>query len=147
MYRTTAHATTNTPPCELLMSYHLRTRLDLLRPGKYLQSNLSKSNDMMNVVETSNLTKVMLSRHSNTNKWEPGIVVERVGPVLFNVQLQNGQTCKRHLDHFILHYRLDSPNYLLQNQIVVTVHAVYTQSELPRRNPPRNRRPPNRFQS
>ena len=33
MYRTTAHATTNTPPCELLMGHSLRTRLDLLRPN------------------------------------------------------------------------------------------------------------------
>ena len=33
MYRTTAHATTNTPPCELLMSHSLRMRLNLLRPN------------------------------------------------------------------------------------------------------------------
>ena len=61
MYRTTPHSTTNTPPCELLMGRHLRTRLDLLRPDTRKKVFLSKNKDMMNAVVTVSSTKVMLS--------------------------------------------------------------------------------------
>ena len=97
------------------MGYHLRTRVDLLQPDirKKVFTEQSKQKQIHD--------ECCRDRHFNegdgvwitdfcsyTNKWEPGILVERVGPVSFKVKLMDGQTFERHLDH--LHHRSDSPN-------------------------------------
>ena len=54
------------------------------------------------------------------------ILGERVGPVSYKVQLNNGQTCKRHLDH--IHHRVDnqeSPTRVVKGNTTIGLHTQY----------------------
>ena len=86
MCRTTAHATTNTPPCELLMGYSLRKRLDLLRPNlrrKVMseQAKQKQSHDEHSKDRQFKEGDTVCIRDSEimliSNKWEPGILGKR----------------------------------------------------------------------
>ena len=90
MYRTTPHATTNTPPCELLMGRPLRIRLDLLRPnlGRKVLSEQAKQKQSHDEHSKDHQFKEgdavwIRDFRSSANKWEPGILVQRVGPVSY----------------------------------------------------------------
>ena len=89
----TGHKTsgqTNTPPCELLMGRPLRTRLDLLRPNLWRkvlseQAKQKQSHDEHSKDRQFKVGDAVWIRdfRSSANKWEPGILVQRVGPVSY----------------------------------------------------------------
>ena len=175
-----------TPPCELLMGCPLRTRLDLLRPnlGRKVLSEQAKQKQSHDEHSKDRQFKEgdavwIRDFRSSANKWEPGILVQRVRPVSYIIQWNNGQTCKRHVDH--IHHGVDSldtqqpPSDVTNDQpsnespwVTCPVQpttsqsgvqqptaklnttsetALSTPSEVPRRNPPRDRRPPHCFQT
>ena len=103
-YRTTPHATTGVAPCTLFLRRSIRTRFDLLRP-----SCTSR------VTEKQALQKDCQDRHSQDRSWYvgervmvrnvrpgmdwiPGVILERLGPVTYLVDVKNSQIWKRHAD-------------------------------------------------
>ena len=104
-YRTTPHATTSETPSQLLMGRKIRTRLDLLRPDverrvgcKQAQQKADHDRHARSL-ELHTGQSVMARNLRPGAPWVPGVVVERLGPLTYRVQVDSGQLWKRHLDH------------------------------------------------
>ena len=115
----------------------------------------------------------MDKRFRGRDKWRSGVVVEEIGPVSYMIEAQDGSVHKRHVDH--IHHREENsrvPTRLTNSHVsdespLVTFPVDHTadSEQLPdsdstqsstdsvtppqtvRRNPPRDRRPPKRFQT
>jgi len=102
-YRTTPHATTGVAPCTLFLNRKIRTRFDLMLPDRE-----------KTVVEKQSVQKEHKDRHSHERAWYvgeqvmarnlrpgpdwvPGVIVERLGPVTYLVEVDQ-RTWKRHAD-------------------------------------------------
>ena len=104
-YRTTPQATTNQEPSTLFLGRSLRTRLDLLRPSveKYVCERQAAQKELHD--KTSKQRDFFIGQQVMTKNlrpgptWVPGVIVERLGPVTFLVEVEIGLTWKRHIDH------------------------------------------------
>ena len=111
-YRTTPHATTNQTPSSLFLGRELRTRLDLLKPSIERQvvekqaTQKEKHDQHAKEREFHVGQRVMVRNLRPGPAWVPGIIVKRLGPVSFLVEV-NGLIWKRHIDHLRIH--IDSP--------------------------------------
>lgn len=99
-------------------------------------------------------------------KWISGVVLQSVGPLSYMIQLDDGTLWKRHVDHIrqrvvkpptssstsnstetdtspFITYPLQSRNVKRSN----TEQSSPSSVTIPRRNPPRERRSPKRFQT
>ena len=104
-YRSTPHTTTNVTPCELFLKRRVRTRLDLLRPDcerrvcgrqaeqKYRHDQHAKQREM--TVGQKVMAKNM---RPYGRKWVSGVVVEKLGPLTYLVQVEGGLFWRRHVD-------------------------------------------------
>ena len=97
-YRSAPHATTALSPAQLLLGRNVRTRLDLIKPDdtrgvdkKLLQSNNSTLKFFVND------QYVWVCNYRRGPNWVRGTVIERTGPVLFRVKV-NDQTWRRHVE-------------------------------------------------
>ena len=107
-YRTTPHATTKESPCTLFMGRSLRTRLDLLKPRlqdtvlrkQQVQKSQHDQHARERVMEVGNTVMVRNLRPGEA--WVPGVIVKRLGPVSYLVDVGEGRTWKRHIDHLKL---------------------------------------------
>ena len=97
-YRSAPHATTALSPAEVLLGRNVRTRLDLIKPvvtrgvdKKLLQSNNSTLTFFVNDQH------VWVCNYRRGPNWVRGTVIERTGPVLFRVKV-NDQTWRRHVE-------------------------------------------------
>ena len=107
-YRTTPHATTKESPCTLFMGRSLRTRLDLLKPRlqdtvlrkQQVQKSQHDLHARERVMEVGNT--VMVHNLRPCEAWVPGVIVKRLGPVSYLVDVGEGRTWKRHIDHLKL---------------------------------------------
>ena len=97
-YRSAPHATTALSPAQLLLGRNVRTRLDLIKPDdtrgvdkKLLQSNNSTLKFFVNDQH------VWVCNYRRGPNWVRGTVIERTGPVLFRVKV-NDQTWRRHVE-------------------------------------------------
>ena len=112
-YRTTPHATTNRTPSELFMGRVLRTRLDLLRPTcdrmvERRQAQQKTDHDRRARSRELHVGQQVMARNLRQGvPWVAGVIVERLGPLTYLVQVDTGQLWKRHLDH--LRVRGDQP--------------------------------------
>ena len=112
-YRTTPHATTNRTPSELFIGHTLRTRLDLLRPtcdrvvdGR--QARQKTDHDRRARSRELHVGQQVMARNLRQGvPWVAGVIVERLSPLTYLVQVDTGQLWKRHLDH--LRVRGDKP--------------------------------------
>ena len=104
MYRTTAHATTGVPPCQLLMSRELRTRLSLLQPDREKavadkQAVQKSSHDRRaHLREWIAGDRAMARNLRPGPDWVPCTIVEVLGPVTYLVETEDGKRWKRHAD-------------------------------------------------
>ena len=104
-YRTTPHSTTGTPPCELLMGRHLRTRWNLLQPdvGRHVRKQQWKQKEQhdqharMRVFSVGQ--PVMARNYRSGAAWLPGVIVQQLGPLTYLVDVSEGRLWKRHVDH------------------------------------------------
>ena len=104
-YRITPHSTTGVPPCELLMSRRLRSRLDLFHPElsgrvatrqekqKELHDNQKPSRQF-----TVNDQVYVENFPTKIPRWIPGTVAKVTGPLSYVIKLQDGKTVRRHVD-------------------------------------------------
>ena len=103
-YRTTPHATTNVASCELFLGRKIRSRLDLLRPD--VESRVNEQQAKQKACHDGNspfreffLGQNVMSRNlRNGPDWVPGVIVERLGPLTYLVQVSSGAFWKRHVD-------------------------------------------------
>ena len=96
-YRATPHATTNVAPSELFLKRKLRTRLDLMLPN--LKGCVtSKQADQKQSRSLFPGTPVMVRAYIGRDKWIKGIVLRKLGPVTYQVEIAHGRILKRHVD-------------------------------------------------
>ena len=82
-YRSAPHATTSLSPAQLLLGRNVKTRLDLIIPD--------------GTREPVKKQHVWVCNYRRGPKWESGTVIERRGPVLYRVKVDD-QTWKRHVE-------------------------------------------------
>lgn len=109
-YRSTPHATTNVSPSELFLKRKIRTRFDLLKPD--LQSRvMSKQEDQKKYHDRHCKPRqftigqsVMASdfRPNAHKRWQTGTIKRQLGPLSYEIELEDGNTVKRHIDHILL---------------------------------------------
>ena len=104
-YRSIAHATTNASPSELFLQRKLRTRFDLLKPNlkgivEARQAAQKKHHDHHSKLRTLSVgSPVMVRDFRHANKWIPGTVARKLGPVTYHVNITDGKILKRHIDN------------------------------------------------
>ena len=103
-YRITPQTTTGISPSELLLGRRLHCHLDFLRPNldtKIRQSQCRQKKTHDYHAQDRNLQvgdPVLAKNFSVGEKWMPGCIVSKTGPVSFTVELKDGRVVKRHLD-------------------------------------------------
>ena len=105
-YRYSPHATTNVSPSELFLRRALRTRFDLLKPdlrSKVLSKQASQKlqHDQHSKTRWFTTGQAVMVRdfRPNSDKWIPGTVLSQLGPVTYTVEVEDGKTLKKHVDH------------------------------------------------
>ncbi|XP_064121775.1 uncharacterized protein K02A2.6-like [Macrobrachium nipponense] len=133
-YRTTPHCTTKRTPAEL-MGRQLRTRLDLLHPdaSQRIERKASENEKPMRELDIGDVVLVRDYRQ-NTKKgiWTRGVVVLKLGPCTYNVQVDGNLIWKRHIDQMrlISNDSQDNKNELLARDFSELVS--YPDPPLPR---------------
>ena len=101
-YRSTPHATTNTSNAELFLG---RIRLDLLKPSLETVVNVKQANQKLHhdshskARHFSSGQAIMARVFTGNNKWLPGTIMSSLGPLSYQLTLENGKIIKRHIDH------------------------------------------------
>jgi len=104
-YRTTPQTTTGRPPAELLMGRCPRMRLDLIKPS--LQETVIQK--QASAVQDHNLHSRDASRFhigdpvyvwniTGKPRWLRGVLLDKLGPVTYTVQLEDNRVWRRHVD-------------------------------------------------
>lgn len=97
-YRSAPHATTDQSPAQLFLGRNIKTRLDLLKSDvtRGVNKKLLQSNDSA-LKSFEDHQNVSVRDYGPGPKWVNGIVVERMGPVLYRVKVHD-QMWKRHTE-------------------------------------------------
>ena len=104
-YRATPHATTNVAPCALFLNRPLRTRFDLLIPDPNRVVCGKQAEQVTHHDQHAKQRDFIVGQHIMAKnmrgdpKWVRGTIGRQLGPVSFEVELDNGLTWKRHIDH------------------------------------------------
>lgn len=104
-YRNTPHTTTGSSPAELLFSRRPRTRLDLIRPSVEAhvvkkQYNQKQSHDKSAKSRSFKVQDTVYIRNfGDGESWLPGTVTKILGPFSFVIELVDGRSVRRHIDH------------------------------------------------
>ena len=103
-YRITPQSTTGMAPDELLLGRKMRTRLDLLRPNssqRVESKQLQQKQDHDSTARSREFTVgdlVSVCNFGQGDKWLPGVVIKRTGPVSFCVAMDQGVVRRCHQD-------------------------------------------------
>ncbi|MCG8032935.1 MAG: DDE-type integrase/transposase/recombinase [Candidatus Thiodiazotropha taylori] len=102
-YRNTIHATTNETPAKLFLGRNLRTRLDLLKPDirksvKDSQMKTAFSSEKGRDREFKIGQSVITRDYRNKDKWVPGVIQDRTGPLMYKVDIGSSSLWRRHAD-------------------------------------------------
>lgn len=101
-YRNTPHCTTNETPAKLMMGRELRTKMQLMRPNVELhvkqkqQEMCAQRNTHPREFELGE--SVMMRDYRGKDKWIPGTIAQRTGPVSYRVQVDPMTQWRRHAD-------------------------------------------------
>ena len=104
-YRITTNSTTGIAPAELLFGRRLRSHLDLLHPdttARVDEQQRKQAEYHDRHARARNFVvgdAVYITNFSVGDRWLPGVVVNKSGPVSFHIELADGRTVRRHLDH------------------------------------------------
>ena len=104
-YRSTPHSTTHEMPGDLFLKRKLRTHLDLLRPDV---NNTVQNKQAMQIKNHDRHCrgrqyfvgqKVSVRNFRAGPPWSVGVIVERLGPLTYLVQVTSGVFWRRHVEH------------------------------------------------
>jgi len=147
-YRITPHTTTGVSPAQLLMGRDLKSRWDLLKPNLAVrveekQQQQKKTHDSHARARQFQEGDEVYARDFRPGQtWQRGKVVKCVGPVSYRVEIENGQIIRRHQDHL---RKCSAPELILTDDTVESSEHSIPNPVFPRRNPPRQRRLPDRY--
>ena len=91
-------------PAEMLLARHPKSRLNLLKPMtaeriEETQWKQKKQHDIRSTYRTFNVGDyVFVKNFQSGDKWLPGVISQKTGPVSFVVQLSNGRERHCHQD-------------------------------------------------
>ena len=159
-YRTTTHTTTEETPAEMFLRRPIRTTLDLLKPN--LEDKITQKQDSQkrfhdnagNKMREFTLGQYVLVENlrNTTPKWISGKVIAKTGPLSYKVEI-DGVIRRQHVDQMLpftaqviisdkdAEEDIFLPTPVNNNPIAPEPAPEQTT----RRNPPRNRRPPDRL--
>ncbi|XP_061190069.1 uncharacterized protein K02A2.6-like [Saccostrea echinata] len=102
-YRNTPHATTNETPSMLFMGRNLRCRFDLIKPDlgrtvndKQMKTAITTKAEKLREFNTGE--QVAVRDYRGKEKWTSGEIIQRKGPLNYEVKTQAGGIWKRHAD-------------------------------------------------
>ena len=164
-YRATPHATTDASPGELFLQRKLRTKFDLLKPdqGRLVTSRQAaqKTQSHKHTLRVFTVgSAVMVRNYRRPDKWVPGTIVRKLGPVTYQVDLGRGNLVKCHIDQLTTrleppsgeHSKTDEPQTTQDDYFQypdTTDNPIQEQVDPPHhppdRYPQRVRQPPDRF--
>ena len=104
-YQASEHTTTSSTLRELLLNRKLRTRFDLLKPDNkhHVESQQAKQKEQHDQHARVRCllpgSPVMVKDFCHAGSWIPGIVLRKLGPLTYSVDVGNGSIWKRHIDH------------------------------------------------
>ena len=117
-YRLTPHSTTGMSPAEMLLGRRPKSRLDLLKPmtAERIEANQWKQKKQHDVRANDRCFQegdtVFVKNFQSGDKWLPGVISKRTGPVSFVVQLSDGRERRCHQDQLqkrTVEVTVDSP--------------------------------------
>ena len=103
-YRLTPHSTTGMSPSEMLFGRRPKSRLDLLKPitAERVEANQWKQKKQHDTKANDRCFKegdtVFIRNFQSGDKWLPGVICQRTGPVSFVVKLVDGRERRCHQD-------------------------------------------------
>ena len=106
-YRNTPHTTTGSSPAELLLNRRPRTRLDLIQPSvearvEKKQYSQKRSHDKSAKPRSFKVQdKVYIRNFGDGESWIPGTITRLLGPFSFVIELADGRSVRRHIDHVL----------------------------------------------
>ena len=106
-YRITPQGTTGVPPAQLLMGRQLRSRLDLVLPNvakrvQDAQSRQKEHHDSHCKYRQFTVgNHVMARNYAGNPQWLPGQVTSVLGPVSYQITLDDGKQWRRHQDQLL----------------------------------------------
>ena len=105
-YRVSPQSTTGEAPALLLQKRQIRTRLDLLKPGRnervvHCQQKKKAEHDASAQQTTFSQGEVVYAHNfgAGSSRWLPGVIQEISGPVSYLVNLTDGRLVRRHQDY------------------------------------------------
>ena len=144
-YRWTPHTTTGCLPANMMFQHSIRTALHRLRP--------TSSTSSTPMTPKFHVGQVILTRDNPSQfhqKWEPAIVTQNLGTMLYLVQRPDGKILKRHQNQLHLSYGSKHRSVIeesLPDDLVEpkqsTLHKAPVDSTP--RYPRRQRKPPQRY--
>ena len=160
-YRNTPHSTTGAPPTELFLRRRVRSRFSMLQPTS--ASNIKKQLRQQEQAPQSKKDfdvgeKVWLRDYRGTDKWVDGVVIEKPGVVNYHIQSKE-RVVHRHADQLkrddrptttgpdisVDRSEKDQPSPIESEDREDPTRQAEVTPPMTRRNPARNRRPPERF--
>lgn len=166
VYRNSVHATTNQTPAMLFMNRNLRSRIDLLKPNLRRDvQNRQFSHLPTKPTRSFEIGQGVLARDYREDKWTPGRISTRTGPLMYTVDVGGERTWRRHVDQIMdaqpKNNILPSPDIPLDSDSLATNSQVTPETEtlvpdktpvthkpspqIQRRYPERHRAPPKRL--
>lgn len=105
-YRNTPHSTTDVSPTQLFLGRPLRTRLDLVKPNlnrkmvnQQHQQSIRAANEKGRHRRPLEVGDSVMSRdYRGDLKWRAGLIVNKTGPLMYEVEVAPGIISCRHID-------------------------------------------------
>ena len=113
-YCLSPHATTGVTLSKLFLQWKIRTRLDLLKPDieSFVSSKQSQQklhhNHHSKYRQFSAGQIVMIKDICSSHQWSLDLIVEKIRPVTYCIELENGKIIRRHV-HIRFHGLSTSP--------------------------------------
>ncbi|XP_055613053.1 uncharacterized protein K02A2.6-like [Uranotaenia lowii] len=93
-YRKTIHPATGKSPSMMVFNRQIRSRLDLMIPDPKAKTN----DPEIKIRSIPEGARVAARDYLDRTKWKYGHVIEKLGKLHYNVQLDDNRTWKRHID-------------------------------------------------
>ena len=108
-YRSCPQSTTGETPSMLMMKRQIRTRIDILLPGRQndvtlKQAKMLGKGSQRTFYAGDPVYVLNFSQNNKQTKWLSGVIMNKQGPLTYIIELDDGRMFKRHTDH--IRYRV-----------------------------------------